>query len=347
MRTRILLLALPLLAACGAVDSRDELTTGIGGPPLVVRELLARRIAAIGNDSFPLVRPLRIRLLGDTLVVSDVDDDRIALFDTRLDLLHRFGRSGAGPGEFQAPFGLVSWNGLIVVGDLTNQRVSFFRPDGELVREVPLRESLRSFDIGPDGSVYHVAHASPDAYFTVITPADDRHRWGPRPPALELEAAGGAGRESWRDEFLVVRSHDGAFHVLDSREGVLFRLDQAGEVRRTVRLPDRLLDPIRQRHREAVQALARQGTRVLHTPLFKDFTATADGQLLIALSSEHVVAVLIDPATYTLREVRVPPESGPWEAAHRASSMTVRDNVLYFVTNDGLHAFALEEAGRN
>ena len=56
---------------------------------------------------------------------------------------------------------------------------------------------------------------------------------------------------------------------------------------------------------------------------------------------------MVSKTTYTLREVRVPPESGPWEAAHRASSMTVRDNVLYFVTNDGLHAFALEEAGRN
>src|SRR5690606_30300162 len=138
MRTRILL-ALPLLAACSALDSRNESTAGTGGPPLIVREVIARRIAAIGNDSFPLVRPLRIRLLGDTLVVSDVDDDRIALFDARLELLHRFGRSGAGPGELQVPLGLVSWNGLIVVGDLTNQRVSFFRPDGELVREVQLR----------------------------------------------------------------------------------------------------------------------------------------------------------------------------------------------------------------
>jgi hypothetical protein len=345
MRTRILL-ALPLLAACGALDSRDQSAIETGGTPLIAREVIARRIAAIGNDSFPLVRPLRIRLLGDTLVVSDVHDDRIALFDARLELLHRFGRSGAGPGEFQAPLGLLSWNGLIVVGDLTNQRVSFFRPDGELVREVPLRESLRSFAVGPDGSVYHVAHASPDAYFTVITPDDDRHPWGPRPPVLELEGSGAAGRESWRDEFLVVRTADNAFHVFDSREGVLFRLDQAGEVRRTVRLPDRLLDPIRRRQREAVEAFARQGTRVLHTPLVKDFTTTADGQLLLALSSGDVVAVLIDPATYALREVRVPPETGPWQAAHRASSMTVRDNVLYFVTDDGIHAFALEDAPR-
>jgi hypothetical protein len=344
MRTRILL-ALPLLAACSALDSRNESTAGTGGPPLIVREVIARRIAAIGNDSFPLVRPLRIRLLGDTLVVSDVDDDRIALFDARLELLHRFGRSGAGPGELQVPLGLVSWNGLIVVGDLTNQRVSFFRPDGELVREVQLRAMLRSFAIGPDGSVYHVAHAAPDAYFTVITPEDDRRPWGPRPPALELEAEG-ARRGNWRDEFLVVRTADSAFHVFDSQEGVLFRLDQAGEVRRTVRLPDRLLDPIRRRHQEAIRAFAQQGTRVVRTPLVKDFTATADGQLLIALTSGDVVAVLIDPATYTLREVRVPAENGPWDAARRASSMTVRDDVLYFVTSEGLHAFALEEARR-
>lgn len=339
MRTRTLP-ALLLLAACSASDAGRQSTTA---EPLVARELIARRIAGVVNDSFPLFRPVRIRLFGDTLVVADVGDDRIALFGPDLDLLHSFGRTGAGPGEFQGAFDLVNANGLIAVGDMTNQRVSFFRPDGELVREVPLGQALRSFVVGPDGSVYHVSLTGYDTYFTVIAPDGTRRSWGTRPPELRPDTTDGKGVVGL-DEVLALRTPDGAVHVLDNREGILLHLDSAGAVQRTMRLPESLLEPIRERHEQRTRAFARQGMRVHPATFAKDFTTTDDGRLLLPLASADVVAVIIDPATYTLREIRVPAGDGPWDAARRASSIVLRDDVLYAVTEDGLYAFSLEPA---
>ncbi len=340
MRTRTLS-ALLLLAACAASDTEHRATTA--DPPLVARELIARRIAGIVNDSFPLFSPIRIRLLGDTLVVADVGDDRIVLFDSDLDLLHTFGKSGAGPGELQGAFDLVSADGLIAVGDMTNQRVSFFQPDGQLVREVRLGEALRSFVVGPDGSVYHVSLTGYDTYFTVIAPDGTRRSWGTRPPALRPDTTDGKGVVE-QDDILALRTADGAVHVLDNREGILLQLDTAGAVQRTMRLPESLLEPIRERHEQLTRSFARQGMRVLPGNIAKDFSTTADGRLLLSLASADVVAVIIDPATYALREIRVPPGEGPWDAARRAVSIVLRDSILYAVTSDGLYAFALEPA---
>jgi len=341
MRTRTLF-ALLLLAACAASDSEHRSTAT--DPPLLARELVARRIAGIVNDSFPLFTPIRIRLFGDTLVVADLGDDRIVLFDPGLELLHAFGRSGAGPGEFQGAFDVVNADGLIAVGDMTNQRVSFFQPDGQLVREVRLGESLRSFFVGPDGSVYHVSMRGYDTYFTVIAPDGTRRSWGDRPPALRPDTTDGKGVVEL-DDVLALRTPDGAVHVLDNLEGILIQLDTAGAVQRTMRLPDRLLEPIRERHDELARSFARQGMRVHPGNIAKDFSMTSDGRLLLSVASGDVVAVIIDPATYALREIRVPSGEGPWEAARRATSIVVRDSILYAVTNDGLYAFALEPAG--
>lgn len=336
-----ILSALLLLAACAASDTQHRAATA--DPPLLARELVARRIAGIVNDSFPLATPIRLRLLGDTLVVADIGDDRIVLFDANLDLLHAFGRSGAGPGEFQGAFELVSANGLIAIGDMTNQRISFFTPDGQLVREVRLDEALRSFVVAPDGSVYHVSMTGYDTYFTVIAPDGTRRSWGTRPPALRPDTTDGKGVVE-QDDVLALRTPDGAIHVLDNREGIVIHLDTAGAVQRTMRLPDRLLEPIRERHEQLRRSFARQGMRVLPGTIAKDFSLTSDGRLLLTVASGDIVAVIIDPATYALREIRVPPGEGPWDAARRAVSIVLRDSILYAVTSDGLYAFALEPA---
>jgi len=339
MRTRTLS-ALLLLAACAASDTEHR---SAADPPLIARELIARRVASIANDSFPLTTPIRIRLLGDTLVVADIGDDRIALFDRDLELLHVFGRSGAGPGELQGAFELVCADGLIAVGDMTNQRISFFTPDGQLVREIRLDEALRSFVVGPDGSVYHVSISGRDALFTVIAPDGTRRPWGTRPPGLRPGTDDGR-RVIEQDEVLALRTPDGAVHVLDNREGVLIRFDSAGAVQHTVQLPRWLLEPIRKRHEALARSLARQGLHVYPGTIAKDLSLTSDGRLLLAVASGDVVAVVVDPATYSPREIRVPAGEGPWDAARRAVSLALHGDTLYAVTTDGLYAFVLEPA---
>src|SRR5690606_25736166 len=132
-------------------------------------------------------------------------------------------------------------------------------------------QALRSFVVGPDGSVYHVSLTGYDTYFTVIAPDGTRRSWGTRPPELRPDTTDGKGVVGL-DEVLALRTPDGAVHVLDNREGILLHLDSAGAVQRTMRLPESLLEPIRERHEQRTRAFARQGMRVHPATFAKDFT---------------------------------------------------------------------------
>ncbi|WP_282012429.1 6-bladed beta-propeller [Nitrospina watsonii] len=70
------------------------------------------------------------------LYVADYWNDRIEIFN--LDGTHQqtLGRSGSGPGEFEAPGGVaVAPNGDLFVADFYNQRIQQLRADGSFFRQ--------------------------------------------------------------------------------------------------------------------------------------------------------------------------------------------------------------------
>lgn len=78
-----------------------------------------------------LERPAGLAVCGDTLFVADAGAHCVAAFDSKGTLLRRFGRRGAGPGEFNAPTH-VSSDGKerLFVTDSLNSRIQVFDLSG-------------------------------------------------------------------------------------------------------------------------------------------------------------------------------------------------------------------------
>jgi len=65
---------------------------------------------------------------------KDVNPDRVTVYDAAGRLLHEWGKSGAGPGEFNYPGGLaIAADGRVYIADQTNHRVQVIDADGRFL----------------------------------------------------------------------------------------------------------------------------------------------------------------------------------------------------------------------
>lgn len=109
------------------------LASGQQGPTLTVTRDL--RIDAAEQDLSP-INWMTVSRNG-TIVVSQLQDSRVAFFDARGQALGTFGRSGEGPGEFRRP-SQYGWLGdTLWLSDPATRRVTLISPDRKLVRTVP------------------------------------------------------------------------------------------------------------------------------------------------------------------------------------------------------------------
>ncbi len=137
-----------LLAACvacndnhGASDSPSRLAT-IPSASFLSKFELIDTVVLEQPDSAPIVRLSGLDVDGSgNMLLGDVSESNVKLFDGTGKLLHVFGRKGDGPGEFSQPrFPRFGPDGLIYVADAQLSRITIFRPNGDLVRTVPLFE---------------------------------------------------------------------------------------------------------------------------------------------------------------------------------------------------------------
>lgn len=104
-------------------------------------------------DSALLARPVDLALDRGSFFVSDLSSRRVHRYARDGGLTATYGRSGRGPGEFEAPFrSAVTSDGLLAVVDRSQQRVSLFdvestQPRGEVMQE-GLAYSINSFGRG-------------------------------------------------------------------------------------------------------------------------------------------------------------------------------------------------------
>lgn len=105
--------------------------------------LVLKEDLVIGKDMakedyrFSGVNALAVDNSGNIYVV-DPKDIRIRVFDSKGRFLRAFGRKGQGPGEFQGPGDIeVTPDGLRVIQDVLNNRVSYLTPKGESIKDVP------------------------------------------------------------------------------------------------------------------------------------------------------------------------------------------------------------------
>jgi len=86
----------------------------------------------------PFNLPTNLALAPDgTIYVSDgYGNCCVHKFSSEGELLHSWGASGDGPGEFQIPHGIgVDHSGRVVVADRENSRLQWFTPDGDFVEQ--------------------------------------------------------------------------------------------------------------------------------------------------------------------------------------------------------------------
>ncbi len=96
------------------------------------------RIGALQGDGPEVFSEIKsiAPLLDGRIAVLDAHAQEIRIFDKDGEYLRTLGRPGAGPGEFGRADGLlVGPDGLILVRDPANSRLSFFNPDDGLVAE--------------------------------------------------------------------------------------------------------------------------------------------------------------------------------------------------------------------
>jgi hypothetical protein len=122
---------------------------------------LARTFTPEQPDSVPLglVSGVHVAPNGD-FVIADVRSSRLTRYDAGGRLRVVLGRSGRGPGEFQAPmFPVVDEHGRVHAMDMQQPRISVFSADGTLLRTVSTSALGRvgEFAILPGGDYLMVA----------------------------------------------------------------------------------------------------------------------------------------------------------------------------------------------
>jgi hypothetical protein len=136
-------LLLPAALLLAALPARAQQTAA---PPQVRLE----RLLSLGGDragrdaAFADVSDVAAGPSGEVYVL-DAGDKSVRVFSAAGRLVRRFGREGAGPGEFNLPVS-IRVDSLVAVSDLGQQRMSYFTLDGRHLRtartEVPGGVSL-------------------------------------------------------------------------------------------------------------------------------------------------------------------------------------------------------------
>jgi hypothetical protein len=139
----------------GAEDSRSQ-QPGIASASFLSQFALVDTVVLEQPDSAPIVRLSGIDVdQSGNILLGDVSESNVKLFDRSGQLVHIFGRKGDGPGEFSQPrFPRFGPDGMIYVADAQLSRITVFRPTGDLIKTIPLLEfsPIMGFEPLVDGS---------------------------------------------------------------------------------------------------------------------------------------------------------------------------------------------------
>lgn len=126
----------------GKVRFKSPVAIAVAGPTIFVADAALGKIIAFdahGKLQFEITheleRPAGLAATGERLFVADSQRHQVCVFDLRGRFVSKFGRRGAGEGEFNFPTHLgVDAAGQIYVTDSLNHRVQVFAADGRFLR---------------------------------------------------------------------------------------------------------------------------------------------------------------------------------------------------------------------
>lgn len=327
-------------AGCGAepeppVDSGEVAE----GRALIVDGVVARGPQPGPGGTVDLFRALDITLMGDTLLVAEVGNQRVVMLDRSLRVLATFGRRGAGPGEFESPVAVRSNGDGFVVWDLRNRRFTRYRRDGTYRDEVLTTGRGFEFGLGADDALYVPAMELKDHAVRI--------RDGVTEPFAArvdtLAPLGPAEGEGTIDDAKIVVTAGDTVHVLDDDRAMLHKYAPDGRLVASRTLPTAVMDSARDRAEKVSEAFSTERYKTV-SPLTKEFTATSDGRLLVLpVGTAQALAWIIDPATYTALRIMYPEDPALRAELMATPSAVVAGDVMYVLTEAEILAVRLVE----
>jgi hypothetical protein len=116
-------------------------TSGISIDPMPLTAIETRE----GTDEIPFFRfGGATRLASGEIIVGDAAEVALRVFSGSGALLHRFSRSGRGPGELASIGGVTHWGDTVVVFDASRRIAALFDRDGHLIGERRLHTAARN-----------------------------------------------------------------------------------------------------------------------------------------------------------------------------------------------------------
>ena len=117
-------------------------------PDTVGWSVSSRPVLEVGTRADLVVHWIRgaVRLSDGRIAIISESAKQIHFLSEEGDLIESVGGEGDGPGEFRGPFWLKRATGdTLIVTDRRSNRISWFRPDGQFIRqELPPREQLQA-----------------------------------------------------------------------------------------------------------------------------------------------------------------------------------------------------------
>ena len=135
-----------------------------------------------GDDPYMFGRVGSVWATDERIYVVDSQAPALRAYDHEGNYLHDLGRSGQGPGEYESPGNVLTTPiGTVLLQDVRSDRISFYAPDGELLRTwTPNERYVSGMFVLDDGTVL-VRRADPPE-----ERAEGDFAWNPRYGVAEL-----------------------------------------------------------------------------------------------------------------------------------------------------------------
>ena len=225
--------------------------------------------------------------------LADSRNHRVVFLDFALNPVVALGRRGEGPGEFQAPYQLVSHGDTIAVLDLQG-RVSYLGSDGSFLgveNAVGLPLAL-DFLIHPMlGTLFAVYF--PDHYLGRNV-GEHHERVAAIPHELRADSVGRLPIHNNR----VALGRDAIIHVLDEKNGALVSYGADGGDGRVTLLPTGIRAEVEETVAEMRESFGAVAVQSIHS-----FHALNDGRLFVGFASDTLLAFILDPITLSATPV--------------------------------------------
>jgi hypothetical protein len=90
------------------------------------------------------------------IYVADRRNCSIAVFNSKGEYLHSFGRRGQGPGDLYYPQNIFMWKNDIVVYEAGNNRIQFFDINGKSKKHIKIFKAYHSIILSKEGLIYGI-----------------------------------------------------------------------------------------------------------------------------------------------------------------------------------------------